>query len=140
MRPLSDAACGILRALPRLGERVFPATRGTEPMAFAKHWYRIAKAAGLPDDVTPHVLRHSFVSVGKDLDFSDSTVGALVGHRTATMTGRYTHYADAVLLAAADAVADRIAVLMGDARPAGVVVAHPRRAARAGTTPQPRRA
>jgi integrase len=132
MRPLPNAACAILRGLPRLGERVFPASRGTMPMRFDKHWRRIAKAAGLPADVTPHTLRHSFVSVGNDLDYSDSTVGALVGHRTATMTGRYTHHADAVLLAAADAVADRIAELMGDARPAGVVVQHPRRAASAG--------
>jgi integrase len=124
--PLPRAACDLLRALPGLGELVFPASRGAAPMAFTKHWNRIAKAAGLPAGVTPHTLRHSFVSVGKDLGYSDSTVGALVGHRSGTMTGRYTHYADAVLLDAADTVADRIALLMGDARPAGVVVAHPR--------------
>jgi integrase len=126
VRPLPNAACDLLRSLPRLGERVFPASRGAAPMAFTKHWCRIAKAAGLPADVTPHTLRHSFVSVGNDLDYSDSTVGALVGHRSGTMTGRYTHHADAVLLAAADAVADRIAELMGDAKPGGMVVAHPR--------------
>jgi integrase len=131
VRPLSRAACDLLRSLPRVGERVFPSTRADRPMALNKHWGRIAKAAGLPSEVTPHTLRHSFVSVGKDLNYSDSTVGALVGHRNATMTGRYTHHADAVLLAAADAVADRIAELMGDAKPGGVVVAHPR-AARGG--------
>jgi integrase len=140
VRPLPSAACEILRGLPRLGERVFPASRGTALMGFDKHWSRIAKAGALPADVTPHTLRHSFVSVGKDLDYSDSTVGALVGHRNGTMTGRYTHHADAVLLAAADAVADRIAQLMGDprptellgdAKPTGVVVAHPRGRGRA---------
>jgi integrase len=128
VRPLSNAACDLLRGLPRMGARVFPASRGEAPMSFTKHWTRIAKAAGLPADVTPHTLRHSFVSIEKDLYYSDSTVGALVGHRNSTMTGRYTHHADAVLLAAADAVADRIAELMGDARPGGVVVAHPRAA------------
>jgi integrase len=133
VRPLSIAACDLLRGLPRIGERVFPPSRGTAPMAFTKHWYQIAKVAGLPADISPHTLRHAFVSVGRDLNYSDSTVGALVGHRTATMTGRYTHHADAVLLAAADAVAGRMAELLGDAKPAGVVVlAHPRRAARAG--------
>ena len=38
------------------------------------------------------------------------------------MTSRYVHAADAVLLAAADAVADRTAVLMGEAKPDGKVV------------------
>jgi hypothetical protein len=38
------------------------------------------------------------------------------------MTSKYIHAADAVLLAAADAVADRTSELMGEPRTAGVVV------------------
>ena len=44
------------------------------------------------------------------------------------MASKYAHHADAVLLQAADAVADRVAEVMGDTRPAGVVVELPRRA------------
>lgn len=82
----------------------------------------------LPADVTPHVLRHSFASLAADLGYSEPTIAALVGHKGHSITSRYVHSADAVLLAAADAVANRTAELMGDAKPeAGVV---PLRAAR----------
>ena len=58
IRPLSHAACDVLRGAPRTGELVFQATRGDGPMTgFPKFWARIAKLADLPGDVTPHVLR-----------------------------------------------------------------------------------
>jgi integrase len=72
----------------------------------------IAKGDGLPQDVTPHVLRHSFASIAADLGFSEPTIAALVGHKGGTVTRRYIHTADAVLLAAADAVADTITRLL----------------------------
>jgi hypothetical protein len=49
-----------------------------------------------------------------DLGYSESTIAALVGHTGRTITSRYIHAADAVLLAAADAVADRTLELMGE--------------------------
>jgi integrase len=73
---------------------------------FRKLWDRIAKLGGLPADVTPHVLRHSFSSLAGDLGYSEPTIAALVGHKRHSTTSRYIHAADAVLLAAADAVAD----------------------------------
>ena len=116
MRPLSHAACDVLRSLPRMEGRVFPATRGSGEMTgFYSMFMRLAKAAGLPADITPHVLRHSFASIASDLGYSEPTIAALIGHQGRTMTSRYVHSADAVLLAAADAVAQRIAALMGDA-------------------------
>ena len=124
MRALSHAACDVLRALPRLGDLVFPSSASpSKPMAgFHKVWLRIAERAALPADVTPHVLRHSFASIAADLGYSELTIAALIGHKKATITSRYAHHADAVLLAAADAVAAKISELMGDAQPAGVVV------------------
>jgi integrase len=83
---------------------------------FKKFWNRIAKLGGLPPDVTPHVLRHSFASLAADLGFSEPVIAALVGHQGRSTTSRYVHSADAVLLAAADVVADRSAELMGDQR------------------------
>jgi integrase len=73
LRPLSHAACDILRELPRLGEFVFPGCHdANKPMAnFSPTWVKIAKTANLPADVIPHVLRHSFASVAVDLGFSE---------------------------------------------------------------------
>lgn len=124
IRPLSRAACELLRDLPRLGELVFPSSAGTDkPMTgFQNVWRRVATKGDLPKDFTAHVLRHSFASVAADAGFSELTIAALVGHRKGSITSRYVHHADAVLLQAADAVADKIAGLMGDAKQLGQIV------------------
>ena len=110
VRPLSHAACEILRDLPRLGELVFPSSAGADRVmsGFQNVWRRVAAKGGLPSDFTAHVLRHSFASVAADLGFSELTIAALIGHRKGSITSRYVHHADAVLLQAADAVADEI--------------------------------
>jgi integrase len=130
VRPLARAACDLLRPMPRGGELVFPASRGNDrPMiGFHKVWLKIAGRAGLPAEVTPHILRHSLASVAADLGYSELTIAALLGHRKASMTSRYAHHADAVLLQAADTVADRVGELMGEARPSSVVIELPKRA------------
>jgi integrase len=124
LRPLAHAACDLLRDLPRFGELVFPASVGSDkPMrGFHKVWLRIAAKAKLPSDVTPHVLRHSFASVAADLGLSELTIAALLGHKKASVTSKYTHHADAVLLQAADLVADRVTELLGEASERGTVV------------------
>jgi integrase len=121
MRPLSHAACDVVQRTIA-GDLVFPATRGDGPMAgFRKFWNRIVALGTLPTDVTPHVLRHSFASLAGDLGYSESTIAAMIGHKGHTITSRYVHAADAVLLAAADAVARRTVELMGDAGGAEIV-------------------
>jgi integrase len=70
------------------------------------------KLGGLPADISAHTLRHSFVSVAADMDISDLTIGALVGHTGRSMTSRYAHGSDAALLAAADRIAAHITDLM----------------------------
>jgi len=121
IRPLSRAACDLLLDLPRVGDLVFAATRGQGRMSgFPKLWARIAKGS-LPADLTPHSLRHSYASLAADLGYSEPTIAALVGHKGHTITSRYLHSADAVLLAAADEVARRTAELMGEPRSAEVV-------------------
>jgi integrase len=123
MRALSHSACDILRAQPKTGPLVFPGTRGDGPIGgFRKSWNKITALGALPADVTPHVLRHSFASLAGDLGYSDPTIAALIGHQGHTMTSKYIHTADAVLLAAADAVANRTAELMGEPRSTAVVV------------------
>jgi integrase len=114
MRAIAEAGCMVLRAMPRVGETVFPAPGGDVPMAgFRRVWARVVhRIAGLPGDITPHVLRHSYASLAADLGLADSTIGALLGHRGHTITRRYIHSADAALLVAADAVAVRTVELM----------------------------
>jgi integrase len=122
LRPLPVAVCDLLKAMPRVEERVFPATRGKGPLSLKGFWRRIADLGGLSSDVGPHVLRHSYASLAADLGYSEPTIAALVGHKGRTVTSRYVHSADAVLLAAADAVADRTLELMGEAKPTAEVV------------------
>jgi len=127
IRPLSRAACGVLRDLAQSSNHpgdalVFPATRGDGRMiGFRKLWDRIAKIGKLAPDLTPHTLRHSFASLAGDIGYSEPVIAALIGHKGHTITSRYVHSADAILLAAADAVANRTAELMGD-KESGVVV------------------
>lgn len=127
IRPLSQAACDMLHRQPRgPNPLVFAGAHGGNGSdTFKRQFRRIAKLGGLPADISAHTLRHSFVSVAADLDYSDLTIGALVGHRGRSVTSRhYVHSADAVLLAAADKVATHIAELMGTS-----VQKHSRRAA-----------
>jgi integrase len=119
MRPLSRVACEVLGEAEPDGGLVFPATRGDGPLDLRDHWLRIAALAKLPADITPHTLRHSFASLAADLGFSEPTIAALIGHKGRSITSRYVHSADAVLLAAADAVADRTIALMSVAPGAG---------------------
>jgi integrase len=107
VRPLASAACDLLRKLgPGKGDAlVFPPSRGDGIMSgFPTLFERITKAGGLPKDVTPHILRHSFASLAADLGCSELAIAALLGHRSGSVTARYTHAADDVLLAVADRV------------------------------------
>ena len=124
VRPLSHAACDVLRSLMRSGSLVFPATRGSGDVilsGYKKVFKKITQLGNISPEVTPHTLRHSFTSSAADLGYSEPVIAALVGHKGRTVTSRYIHSADAVLLAAADAVADRTLVLMGERRQAKVI-------------------
>lgn len=118
VRVMSRAAMGVLEELPRsVDGLVFPSHDSGLMSGFPSMFRKIARFGELPKDVTPHVLRHSFASVAADLGFSELTIAALIGHRGGSITSRYTHQADAVLLAASDVVAAHIASLMSDCKP-----------------------
>jgi integrase len=117
VRPLGIAARGVLAGLARQPRDpwVFPAIRGTGPYGGLPGVIeRVMEAAGL-DGVTAHTLRHSFASVAGDLGFSDATIGAMLGHAGGTVTSRYVHHLDAVLVSAADKVSQTIAAAMSGA-------------------------
>ena len=118
MRPLSIRACAVLRSLPKVSNYVFPATRGEGKMTgFPKIWARIMKINSISQEITPHTLRHSYASLASDLGYSEATIAVLIGHKGSSITSRYIHTADAVLMQATDAIAERV-----DALSKGVVV------------------
>ena len=114
VRPIGRAALDVLAALPKpKGVAVVLPGRGKAPYGGLRNaWTRLIGKAGL-SGITPHTLRHSFASVAGDLGYSESTIGAMLGHAAGTVTGRYTHHLDAVLIAAADKVAAEIAGYIG---------------------------
>ncbi|HEX3992301.1 MAG TPA: tyrosine-type recombinase/integrase [Acetobacteraceae bacterium] len=116
IRPLAHAALNTIKELPRRSgnAHVFPASTGEGAMTnLPRIWNALREQAGLPADVTPHVLRHSVASLASDAGLSEATIAGLLGHKLGTITSRYTHSADAVMLKAADTVADMVLDLMG---------------------------
>lgn len=114
-RPVGKAALAVLARVQRRPgcAYVLPAARSDGPFGgMPGAWDRIVARAGL-DGVTPHTLRHGFASLANDLGFTESTVSALLGHSAGTVTGRYIHHVDAVLVAAADRVSAAVAASMG---------------------------
>jgi integrase len=110
VRPVGAAALAVLAAVPRQPGSPFvsPGTRPDRPYAgLSGAWSRWITDDGLKG-VTRHTLRHSFASVAGDLGYSEATTAALLGHAAGSVTGRYTHLIDAVLIAAADRIAGAI--------------------------------
>jgi integrase len=119
MRPLAMAAVVVLRQVMTEGNFVFRAKGADQPMGgFPRIWNRVVHHIGkLPADITPHVLRHSYASLGADLGLADATIAGLLGHAGHSVTRRYIHSADTALLAAADRVAEETARVMETAPP-----------------------
>jgi integrase len=130
VRPVGRRAFDVLAGASRVAGSTFvlPGLRGDGTAYYrglAGAWDRLMTRAGL-EGVTPHTMRHSFASVAGDLGFADSTIGALLGHAGGTITSRYVHRLDSVLVAAANKVCSEIYRQMTGA--AGNVVDLPRRA------------
>ena len=98
------------------GTYVFSGPRGEDTAfgGFPNHWGEIFLGSPL-EGVTPHVLRHSFASIGNDLGFTEVTIAALMGHAKGTVTSKYIHVLDAALIMAADTLSGYIAALLAGA-------------------------
>ena len=87
---------------------MFAGTEEEKPLVgFPKYWKRLVKDTAL-ENLTPHVLRHSFASVANDLGFTEATIAALMGHSKGTVTSRYIHAIDSALVMAADTISGYI--------------------------------
>lgn len=93
-----------------------PARGGSSFGGMPNGWRRIARRAKL-EGVTPHTLRHSYASVAGDLGYSEPTIAALLGHSAGSVTSRYVHHLDEVLVAAANRVAEEIFSMMTSPQP-----------------------
>jgi site-specific recombinase XerD len=103
IRPLSSAAIEIIKRQPvKNGQFVFDYQRGRPISNLTPHWNKL----GMPKEVTPHVLRHSFASLAADLGLPDHTISGLLGHSRQGITSRYLHLGDKALLEASDLVAN----------------------------------
>jgi integrase len=111
-RVVGQAAVDLLISQPDTGSKFFfPADWGDGHfVGVVRVLDRVCQRAGI-ENVTPHVLRHTFASVAGGLGYSELTIAALLGHASRGITQRYIHI-DEPLRAAATAVADQIARLL----------------------------
>jgi integrase len=108
VRPLSSAAIEIIKRQKQNGAPyVFEHDNGVPVTNISHYWRKLEMAK----DVTPHVLRHSFASLGADLGLADSTIAGLIGHKQQSVTSRYLHL-DKALVSAANIVAAATMKLM----------------------------
>jgi site-specific recombinase XerD len=106
--PLNGAALAVLEEMHRRSDgsgAVFRNLAG-EPLAGPRHWFDLAVLEAELADFTWHCLRHTFASrlvmAGVDL----RTVQELLGHKTISMTVRYSHLAPGHQLAAVERLAE----------------------------------
>jgi integrase len=124
VRPLGQAACELLRSLPRQGQFVFPAATGERhSQAVPKFWRekllpkttKIAEENGLEplDGLDRHALRHSFAGMAEELGMTLPTIAAMLGHSLGGVTAGYVlKRLDATLIASSDRVSSRIDAMM----------------------------
>lgn len=111
LRVIGIDATQLVSAIPREDDAVyvFPADRGDGHfVGLPRVLGRLCKKAKL-ENVTIHVLRHTFAATAATIGFSELTIAGLLGHRVSGVTARYAHVPDAVLVIAADRVARTIA-------------------------------
>jgi integrase len=114
---LVDAAKAVLRRRSgrKDGPWVFPgrgdATRPRTQIHGA--WARLRAAAGIPDTVRLHDLRHTYASQALLQGETLAMAGQLLGHRSTASTERYAHLDGGYLAEAAERCAARVAALLG---------------------------
>lgn len=110
VRPVGREAFEVLHKARRVpgNPYVLPALRKSGNYnGLAGSWVRFMSRAGI-QGVTPHTMRHSFASVAGDLGYAESTIAAMLGHAGGTVTSRYVHRLDSVLVAAANKVCSEV--------------------------------
>lgn len=99
--PISNEAVAVFQGIDRTSKYLLPGPDGQQKKTFRDPWYKIRKAAGLPESYRLHGLRHNFasqlVSNGVDL----YTVSKLLTHKDVRTSERYAHLSNEALRRAA---------------------------------------
>jgi integrase len=124
---LGAPALAILSAMPRISEFVFPgrAVRSGRAAPISKSciehvWWNIRARAGV-SDLRLHDLRHAYASAAAMGGMSLPMIGQLLGHRQASTTARYAHFAADPVQEAAEAISATLAAQLTGATPAQVI-------------------
>jgi integrase len=114
IRPIGETVFQILDHVDRIKSNPYVLTSlsGTGPFGGLTGAWQRAMARSKLVGVTPHTLRHSYASVAGDLGFTEFTIAALLGHSAGSVTSRYVHHLDSVLISAADKVAAAVHKMM----------------------------
>jgi integrase len=123
--PLNDAALEVLRGLPRMEENeyVLPGVVPGKPIQdLRKFWTRLLTQAGLSHVqketgeatiLRRHDLRHAHGNAAADLDMTLQTTAALLGHKDAHTSARYSKMGENRALAASQRVAESLKLKIG---------------------------
>lgn len=115
VRPVGKPVFEVLKTVSKRGDNPYvlpgPRSKDGHYTSLDDALERIMEKAGL-DGVTSHTLRHSYGSVAGDLGFTEITISALLGHAAGSVTQRYVHHLDSVLIAAADKVSGEVYRMM----------------------------
>ena len=116
IRPIGETVFQILDHVDRIKSNPYVLTSlsGTGPFGGLTGAWQRAMARSKLVGVTPHTLRHSYASVAGDLGFTEFTIAALLGHSAGSVTSRYVHHLDSVLISAADKVAAAVHKMMSE--------------------------
>jgi Site-specific recombinase XerD len=113
--PLNDAAISALKTVLESGDgkgRVFTSVKTGEPLANGRHWFDDAVVEAKLKNFHWHDLRHTFASRLRMKGAPLEDIADLLGHKSLTMTRRYTHlgpnklHAVVSLLGASDPTSD----------------------------------
>ena len=110
-QPMPQILADFLRVLLRdrdAGEWIFATERSSRGRAYQINgvFARCVARAGLPDNITPHTLRHTVASNAAHAGLDAATIQAIGGWKTRAMAERYTHAAN--VMTAMDAVQHRL--------------------------------
>ena len=103
---LSSAARAILDGFPRKSVWAFPppiTDSCLSTVTVVRVWHSVRAEADL-SDVRLHDLRHSYASIALEHGETVLTIGRLLGHGHPATTLKYTHWADATVREAVEAV------------------------------------
>jgi len=91
------------------GKYLIPGNKGkalTLPTYCNRHWNPLTEQLGVTQ-YTPHYTRHTCATMLREAKVADDLRKVILGHKNSDITDRYTHFSDAMLLEAIDALPDR---------------------------------